>query len=69
MTAVARICLKLGEGGTCNVRSAVSVEGDKVILVTNKWPELSVWDLRDTNTAACHMMTLPVVTCDSPMMK
>ena len=50
MTAVARICLKLGEGGTCNVRSAVSVEGDKVILVTNKWPELSVWDLRDTNT-------------------
>ena len=42
MTAVARICLKLWEGGTCNVRSAVSVEGDKVILVTNKWSELSV---------------------------
>ena len=34
-----------------HVRSAVSVEGDKVIVVTKTWSELSVWDLRDTKTA------------------
>ena len=50
-TAEAGTCVKLGEGGTRDVRSAVSVEGDKVIVVTKTWSELSVWDLRDTKTA------------------
>ena len=33
------------------MRSAVSVEGVKVIVVTNTWSELSVWDLCNTKTA------------------
>ena len=44
--------MKLGEGGTRDVKSAVSVVGDKVIVVTNMGSELSVCDLRDTKTAA-----------------
>ena len=59
--------VKLGDGETRDVRSAVSVEGDRVRLVTNMGAELSVWDLRDTKTATCHVMTPPGVTRDSPM--
>ena len=66
-TAEAGTRVKLGEEGTRDVRSAVSVEGDKVTVVTNTGSELSVWDMRDTKTAACHLMTPPGVTRDSPM--
>jgi len=66
-TAGAGTRVKLGEGETRDVRSAVSVEGDRVRLVTNTGAELSVWDLRDTKTATCHVMTPPGVTRDSPM--
>ena len=60
--------VKLGEESTRDVRSAVCVEeGDKIRVVTNTGAELSVWDLRDTKTATCHVMTPPGVTRDSPM--
>ena len=61
-TAEAWTFVKLGEGGTRDVRSVVSMVGDKVIVVTNMGSELSVCDLRDIKTAVCHVMTPPGVT-------
>ena len=66
-TAEMGTCVKLGERDTRDVRSAVREEGDRVRVVTNNGAELSVWDLRDTKTATCHVMTPPGVTRDSPM--
>ena len=60
--------VRLDEGSRGDVRSVVGVTGeDRVSVVTNTGAELSVWDLRDTKTAACHGMSPPGVTCDSPM--
>ena len=54
-TADAGTRVKLGEEGTRDVRSAVSVEGDQVRVVTNT----DVWDLRDTKTATCQVTWWP----------